>query len=167
MVERLRTLLERPLDPSVARAMLVLALAASIGFAAVALLAGIGDRPPPVADAGHGSSLHRAGAGDPRVVAPPSSAEVAGQDRQDRPGTAAHRRALGEVASHRALQHLPYRAGGVSIMLVGARRGRALLRVEAPTVGAARRGWRDFLRRFRDQGSAYVPRFEAGGGGHG
>lgn len=162
MVERLRTLLERPLDPSVSRAMLVLALAASVGFAAVALLGGVGDRPSPVAHAGHGSSPHRAGPGHSPAAAAPRSAEVAGQDRQDRPGTAAHRHALGEVASHRALQHVPYRAGDLSIELVGAVRGRAVLRVNAPTLHAAKVGWRGFLRRFHDTGSAYLPHFAGG-----
>lgn len=164
MVERLRTLLERPLDPSLARAMLVLALALSIGFAAAALLGGVGDRPAVEAGADRDSSLPRVHAGHLQPASPATAAELAGQDRQDRPGTSAHRRALEEVAAHRALQHVPYRAGAVSIELVGARRGRALLRVEAPTIGAARRGWRGFLRRFDDDGHAYLPRFEAIGG---
>jgi hypothetical protein len=142
--------------------MLVLALAVTIGFAALALLGGIGDRPGVKAGAEQETSLPRAHVGHPRPAAPPTAAELAGQDRQDRPGTAAHRRALEEVAAHRALQHVPWRAGGVSIELVGARRGRALLRVTAPTIGEARRGWRGFLRRFHDSGSAYVPRFEGG-----
>lgn len=163
MVERLRTLLERPLDPSVARAILMLALAASIGFAAVVLLGGVGDRPAAVAQGDHGASRRRAGARHARRLAPASPAEVAGQDREDRPGTVVHRRALEEVAAHRALQHVPYRAGGVSIELVGARRGRAVLQVDAPTIVAARIGWRRFLRRFDDPGRAYLPRFGPGG----
>jgi hypothetical protein len=140
--------------------MLVLALAASIGFAAVALLGGLGDRPGAVAQVDQGVSPRQGEAGHSPAVAPVSSAEVARQDRQDRRGSAVHRRALAEVAAHRALQHVPYRSGGVSIELVGARWGRALLRVEAPTVGAARRSWRAFLRRFHDPGAAYVVRFE-------
>jgi len=160
MVERLRALLERPLDPSVARAILMLALAASIGFAAVVLLGGVGDRPTAILAVGHEPARRRAGSGHPAPAPPVTAAEVAGQDRQDRPATEVHRRARQEVAAHRALQHVPYRAGGVSVALVGARRGQALLRVEGSTVAAARRGWRGFLRRFHDDGEAYLPIFE-------
>jgi hypothetical protein len=89
------------------------------------------------------------------------------QDPQDHPGSAAHRRATREIADHRALQHVPYRAGGVAIDLVGARGDRAVLAVRATTRAAARRGWRAFLRRYRDDGHSYFPRFRTGGGPRG
>lgn len=167
MVERLRALLERPLHPSVSRAILVLASAVSTGFALVALVGGLGDRP--------GAGPHAAGGNRPASTSvvdhaaaafPPGRGQIARQDGQDRPGTEAHRRAAREVASHRALQHVPYRAGAVSIGLVGVERGKAVLRVKAPTVAAARGAWRAFLHRFHDPGTAYAPRLEAVGGGH-
>ena len=82
------------------------------------------------------------------------------QDPQDRRGSALARRSGRELASHRALQHVPYRREAVSIALVGARGTRAVLRVSAPTLTAARRSWRSFLRRYRDSGRAYLPRFD-------
>lgn len=161
MAERLRTLLERPLEPSVARAMLVLALAVSIGFAAMALLGSVGDRPAVRAGAGRDSSIPRVHPGHLRPASPATVAELAGQDRQDRPGTVAHRRALEEVAAHRALQHVPYRAGGVTIRLLGAKGDKAVLDVGGRNLAAARRGWNGFLRRYHDDGRSYLPRFHA------
>jgi hypothetical protein len=161
VVERLRALCGRPLDPAASRAVLVLASAAGTGFAIVAMLGGLGAQPTGGSPASSGKRP-RAVALDTPVASSPSSGQVVDQDAQDRPGTSAHRRAAREVAAHRALQHVPYRDGAVSIALVGVLRGRAVLQVKAPTVGAARRGWREFLRRYDDPGRAYVPRLEAG-----
>ena len=162
MTERLRALLDRPLDPAAARAALVLTLAIGIGFAIVVAFAGVdhgqvakkGSVPP---------TLHRRSA-SPVPGSFPPAAELPPQDPQDRPGTVAHRRGARELAHHRALQHVPYRSGGVSIDLVGARRGLAVLAVRAPTRAAALRGWHSFLRRFDDPGTDYLPRFEGGRG---
>jgi len=52
----------------------------------------------------------------------------------------------------------------LTVRLVGARGTRAVLAVGAPTISAARRGWRLFLRRYHDDGRAYLTRFEATGG---
>ena len=165
MAERLRALLEHPLDARVASAVVVLASAAMIGFAAVLALG--------LASAGSGSArgpahLGRSAARPGKTsLASPSRPKRTGstrarplrQDPQDRPGTAAHARADRELAGHRALQHLPYRSAGVSVALVGARGGRAVLRVRAGSALAARRGWRRFLRRYGDRGGAYLPVF--------
>ncbi len=172
MIERLRALLERPLDPRLARAIVVLAAAVTLGFAALGLLAGGGSSRAPAthprasgsggaawpsaARSARGSSLPRA-----TVTRPPR------QDPQDRPGSAAQRRAQRALATHRALQHVPYRHGGISIDLVGARGDRAVLEVRAESIAAAHRGWRAFLRRYRDDGRAYLPRFRAGGARNG
>ncbi|MFT3864002.1 MAG: hypothetical protein QM729_06995 [Solirubrobacterales bacterium] len=169
MAERLRALLEHPLDPRVARAIVLLACAATLGLAIVVALA----RPAvehPGADGNISSSRKSAGSSTPSEAMPaPRRAGGAPvrQDPQDRPGTAAHRRAAREIASHRALQHVPWRAGGVAIDLVGARAGRAVLAVRAASLGAAHRGWHTFLRRFDDAGAAYLPRFEVVGGARG
>lgn len=165
VAERLRALLDRPLDPALARAVVLLALAVGTGFATLFLLGAVGrdgpyvpaatvaDRPTtttPVesrtapADEGAGEDRHRA---------------VAGQDRQDRKGTEAHGRARRESVRRRALQHVPYRQGDVTIALVGARGPRAILSVRARTLAAARRGYLGFLHRFEDPGTAYRPIF--------
>jgi hypothetical protein len=162
VVERLRALLEHPLDPRLARAVVALACCVTLGFAAVMLLAETGASPTV-------SSEHPAAAPSsivsPTPPRPPLAAGAAvRQDPQDRLGSAAHRRAAREIAGHRALQHVPYRAGGVVIDLVGARGDRAVLVVRATTLAAARRGWRAFLHRYRDDGRAYLPRFRTGGG---
>lgn len=164
MPERLRAFLDRPLGPSAARAVLALGSAVFVGFAAVALLGlahrGEGSSAPTSQATTHlGSSiaphrgpLPRGGWRAPRAGSPP-------QDSQDRPGTFAARRAQEMLASHRALQHVPFRGAGATIMLAGARGGRAVLRVRAATLSAARRGWHRFLARFEDSGRAYVPVF--------
>lgn len=171
MVERLRDLLSRPIDPLGARAVVGLALAVGIGFSAVALLGAIDHDPAGGSDplpAPKASALVAEGTEAQEVVAKESSAAaVAAQDRQDRPGTTAHRRARRELALHRALQHLPYRSGGGSIELVGARKGRAVLRVRAASIADAQRCYRLFLRRFHDDGHAYRPTFRGEAGGHG
>jgi hypothetical protein len=164
VLERFRLFLDRPLDPSAGRAILALAAAILLGVATLLLLAGgEPDR--------RASTRGTAEAGAPRLPAPsrvdrpPSRGErsrrAPRQDPQDDPASAAARRAARESRSHRALQHLPYRHGGLSVELVGVRGPRALLSVSAPTLAAARRGWRAFLRRYRDSGSSYAPVFRA------
>jgi hypothetical protein len=166
MVDRLRALLDRPLDPSAARAILVLASAILLGLAALFALAA--SEPDPTS---HGV---RPAAASPSVsVAPVEAAEDEAvedrlpthrQDPQDRKGSAAARRAAHALRSHRALQHVPYRDGEVTVALAGAKGSRAVLRVSASTVPAARKGWHRFLGRYRDPGRAYVPVFRAIGG---
>jgi hypothetical protein len=166
MVDRLRALLEEPLDPSAARAVVVLASAILLGFAGLFVLAaGEDDEGSPR------SVVSRAASPSPTSLPPaavePTPAEahppLHGQDPQDREGSHAARRAERALRSHRALQHVPYRSGQVAVVLVGARGDRAVLRVSAPTLGAARLGWRSFLSRYRDSGRAYLPTFRATG----
>jgi len=160
MADRLRALLDHPLDPGAARAVLTFASAILIGLTALFILAAsqsdqatAPERPAPAARA-------------PRTAAPIEVAEDEPavhlrQDPQDIVGSAAARRAARAVRSHRALQHVPYRDGEIRIALVGARGHRAVLRVVASSEDAARRGWRRFLRWYRDSGRAYVPIFQA------
>lgn len=164
MADRLRALLDRPLDPSAARAILVFASAILVGFAVLFVLAASEPDQPP-------------SPGHPTVAAAPPSPVVSTQavegnsaegqaaprqqDPQDVEGSRAARRADRALRSHRALQHIPYRDGELRIDLVGARGDRALLRVTAPTVRLGKRGWRRFLRRYRDSGRAYLPLFRS------
>jgi hypothetical protein len=168
MADRLRALLDRPLDPSAARAILVLASTILLGFTAIFVFAA--SQPERATSPQPGSA---GAAASPPVsataVESPESPRPAGlrQDPQDVKGSAAARCAARAVRSHRALQHVPYRRGNLAIILVGAEGHRAVLRVSAPTRAAARRGWRVFLRRFRDRGEAYIARFvvrDAGAG---
>lgn len=162
MVDRLRVLLDRPLDPSAARAILVLASAIFIAFAALfALGAGQPDhpsspaaRPAPASPSAPFNPREEGGVQESKL-----QPALRRQDPQDREGSAAARRAARAVASHRALQHVPYRDGQVTIVLAGARGSRALLRVTAPTLSAARQGWHRFLGRYRDSGRAYILAF--------
>lgn len=163
MADRLRALLDRPLDPGAARAVLAFASAILIGLTALFVLAASQDdqasapeRPELAAPA--------PGPAPPIEVGEDEPAAHLRQDPQDIAGSAAARRAARALRSHRALQHVPYRAGGVRIALVGARGSRAVLRVVAPTGAAARHGWRRFLARYGDSGRAYVPVFDATGG---
>jgi len=158
MVDRLRILLDRPLDPSAARAILVLASAILLGLAALFALAGAqSDRPtsPPVTSPAASSIPSEV----VEVQAPQHRPPPRRQDPQDEKGSAAARRAARAMSSHRALQHVPYRGGELKIVLIGARGRRAVLRVSAGTVRAARQGWRSFLYRYRDSGRAYVAIF--------
>ena len=167
MVDRLRALLDRPLDPSAARAIVAFASAILLGLAALFVLAGSEpDRPS-------SQEARPAASSPPRPAAPVERVEdeaverhpsTRRQDPQDARGSAAARRAARALRSHRALQHVPYRAGGVAVALVGARGGRAVLRVSASTVREARRGWHRFLRRYRDTGRSYLPVFKASDG---
>ena len=165
MADRLRALLDRPLDPSAARAIVVFASAILLGLAALFVLAGSEpDRPSsqqarPAASSRPAPASPVEPAEDEAVEHRPKTTRR--QDPQDARGSAAARRASRILRSHRALQHVPYRAGGVEVALVGTQGGRAVLRVSAPTIPAARRGWHRFLRRYRDSGRAYVPDFKA------
>lgn len=165
MVDRLRVLLEEPLDPRAGRAVLVLASAILLGLAALFVLAARDpDRAGPRDEA-------QAPAAAPSLPVAPPTGDVEGepaesrppqrrQDPQDEEGSPAARRAARALRSHRALQHVPYRSGEVTVVLAGARGDRAVLRVSAATARAARRGWHRFLRRHRDSGRAYLPLFE-------
>lgn len=169
MIDRLRFLLDRPLDPLVARAIVVSATAILLGFVAVYFLAAgesgrsaAPGRPAVPAQAQPGRSF---GAVRPETAPPaPRASHRRRQDPQDEKGSPAAKRAAKALRSHRALQHVPYRHARLSVRLVGARGGRAVLAVSAPTISAARRGWRRFLRRYRDSGDAYLTRFERAGG---
>jgi hypothetical protein len=162
MIERLRALRDRPLDQEVAKAVTLLGISAALGFFVVVALAGVGGGSSTTVAA----HAHAAGPRATSGAAERGPVAIPEQDPQDRIGTAAHRRAAAELAAHRALQHVPFEDGGVSIELVGARRGKAVIRIEAGTVPAARRAWQRFLERFRDRGDAYLPVFK-GAGGHG
>lgn len=166
MVERLRALLEHPLDPSTARAIVVLAGAILLGLVGLFALSAAQPESAVIPPAKRPSA-----ASSPALLAPSEGVKdeaadarrpsTPRQDPQDRKGSAAAERAARALRLHRALQHVPYRDGGVSIELVGARGSRALLRVSAPNVPAARRGWLRFLRRFDDAGRSYLPFFKS------
>lgn len=168
MIDRPRALLDRPLDPSAARAILVFASAILVGFAALFVLAA--GQPDQPTSPGHPSGA----AAPPRPVLPTQAVEGNSpeghaaprrQDPQDVEGSLAARRADRALRLHRAIQHLPYRRGELAITLAGARGNRAVLRVSAPNLRAARRGWVAFLRRYHDPGKAYIARFVTHGGG--
>ncbi len=168
MADRLRELLERPLDPSAARAILVFASAILVGIAGLFVLgAGQADQPTSPGRPSPGASF--TGPAVPleavEVDSTKGQAENHRQDPQDIEGSAAARRAARALGSRRAIQHVPYRRRELAITLVGATGDRAVLRVSAPNLLSARRGWRAFLRRFRDRGSAYLPRFVVGAKG--
>jgi hypothetical protein len=167
MVDRLRALLDRPLDPSAAWAILVFASGIFLGLAALFILAG--SEPGPTTPQHERSPSTNSipvgpGAGEDvpaeHRLPPPHRP----QDPQDIAGSAAAERAARALRSHRALQHVPYSAGDITIVLAGARGPRALLRVTAPTLRAARRAWDQFLRRYHDSGRSYVPAFKRTGG---
>ena len=169
MIDRLRFLLDRPLDPLAARAVVVFAAAVLLGFATVFVLGARKSGPAVVSREQRSSSaqfrpgqpLSPAPINDsPPPQAPPSHLRQDPQDEKDSP---AGRRAARALQSHRALQHVPYRLGDLSIELVGLREGRAALRVSAPTLAGGRCGWRRFLRRYGDTGRAYAPRFDVNG----
>lgn len=162
MADRLRALLDHPLDPGAARAILVLTSAILVGFAALFVLAsGQADRPPSPRPAGPVATSPGPVFPIEAVEADEGKGQVTPhpQDPQDVDGSAAARRVARALRVHRALQHVPYRDGGVRVTLVGTRRSRAVLRVDAPSAPAARRGWHRFLRRYRDAGGAYLAVF--------
>jgi hypothetical protein len=168
VLERFRLFLERPLDPSAGRAILASSAAILLGLALLFVLAGGGSghrANPPAPVAAHAALAPApSSARRPATGQRPRERSVPRQDPQDRRGAAAGR-ASEELRTHRALQHVPYRRSRLKIELAGARGGKALLRVSAPTVAAARRGWRAFLRRYRDSGRSYTPVFDGPGGG--
>jgi hypothetical protein len=161
VIDRLRALLQDPHDPAVVRAVVLLACAVTFGLTIV-VGGGAGSDVASSPETSHPTGVAAAPA---RQVAPPGQGSAARhdsrprQDPQDRPGSPAARRARRALASHRALQHVPYRRDGVAITLVGSHGPLAVLGVEAPSLAAARRGWRTFLRAYRDDGDAYLPRF--------
>lgn len=163
MADRLRALLDRPLDPGAARAVLAFASAILLGLAALFVLAA-SQADQPTAPERPALAAPAPGPADPIEVAEDEPAAHLRQDPQDIAGSAAARRAARALRSHRALQHVPYRDGELRIALVGARGSRAVLHVTASTVTAARQGWRRFLARYGDSGKAYVPVFKASGG---
>jgi hypothetical protein len=163
MVDRLRALLDHPLDPSAARAILVLASAILVVVAGLFVLAA-SESDSPVSGRKQAPSVAGSQSGPAISVEPGAVPEMhpsARQDPQDVPGSAAARRASRALRSHRALQYVPYRDDELAITLIGARGSRAVLRVTADTTRDARRGWHRFLRRYRDAGRAYVPIFKA------
>jgi hypothetical protein len=170
MVDRLRVLLEEPLDPRLGRAIVVLSSAILLGLAALFILAA---REPD--RAGPRNEAQTPVAAPSLPVTPPtrdvegepaeSRSPLRQQDPQDEEGSPAARRAARALRSHRALQHVPYRSGEVTVVLAGARGDRAVLRVSAATTRAARRGWHRFLRRYRDSGRSYIPLFGSSTGG--
>jgi hypothetical protein len=169
MVDRLRALLEEPLDPRVGRSIVVLASAILLGLAALFILAA---REPETSTRAEEPPAGRSTSGSATAdlapaPTPETPAATRRQDPQDQEGSVAARRAARALASHRALQHVPYRSGELAVELVGARGHKAVLRVTADTVQAARAGWRRFLRRYRDPGRAYTPIFQAGGSRNG
>jgi len=168
MVDRLRALLDRPLNPSAARAILALASATLLGLAALFVL-GVGQQNQPTSPGRPSLTASSPGPAAPIEAVEGGSAKGHAaphrQDPQDVEGSAAARRADRALRSHRALQHVPYRRDGLAITLVGARGDRAVLQVSAPNATAARRGWSAFLRRYHDRGEAYIARFVARGEG--
>ncbi|HEU5061725.1 MAG TPA: hypothetical protein VFT79_01075 [Solirubrobacterales bacterium] len=169
MADRLGALLDRPLGPGTARAVLAFASAIFLGLAALFVFAASqGDPTAPERSAPTASAPGPAAPIEVEGDEPTArrSAHLR-QDPQDIAGSAAARRAARALRSHRALQHVPYWDGKVRIALVGARGSRAVLRVIASTEGAARRGWHRFLRRYRDSGRAYVAVFAQRGRGDG
>ncbi|MGE5527496.1 MAG: hypothetical protein ACM3Q9_02400 [Methanosarcina sp.] len=170
MVDRLRALLDRPLDPGAARAILVFSSAILVGFAALLVLA-VGQPDQPTSSSGNPSAV-ASSPGPAAAIQQVEDNSAEGQaaprrqDPQDVEGSAAARRAARALSSHRAIQHVPYRRGELAITLVGAKGDRALLRVSASNLPAARRGWREFLHRYRDRGTAYIARFVLRGEGN-
>jgi hypothetical protein len=169
MIDRLRFLLDRPLDPLAARAVVVFATAILLGFAALFVLgSGESGRPPAAGEQASPPPPRFEGSNDapvseahsPAAPRPPRRR----QDPQDEKGSPAATRAAKALRSHQALQHVPYRRGPFTVRLVGVARGRAVLAIGAPTISAARHGWRRFLRRYGDSGRSYVPRFVSGSG---
>lgn len=161
MIDRLRLLLDRPLDPVAAWAVVALASAALAGLGAVFVLGAdesISSMTPLVHIAdGRPPSFEAAGA---RLTeAPPVRLRQRHDDPQDVKGTRPARYAAETLHSHLALQHVPYRHGTLTVRLVGARRGRAVLAVSALSIAAAREGWRRFLGTYHDPGHSYIPIF--------
>lgn len=169
MVDRLRALLEEPLSPQAGQAIVVLSCAILLGLAALFVLAAREPASSPdVAEPRPARS--KTGPAVAGVSPSPTATTRAPwpqQDPQDQKGSPAARRAARALKSHRALQHVPFRSERLTVELVGARGHRALVRVTASTISAARKGWRGFLRRYEDPGRAYIPIFRTPGAGNG
>jgi hypothetical protein len=175
VIDLFRSLLDRPLDPRHARAIVGVASCLTLAFAGLVAFGVIsGSRPGP--REGEATSGRSATPTAPPAVAivgsPLGRAEGRGrsdrrpaarQDPQDRRGSPAYRRARQTLRAHRALQHVPFRGRDFSIALIGADRGRAIVRILAATVPEARGHWRGFLRRYHDDGRSYEPHFAARG----
>jgi hypothetical protein len=174
VIDLIRGLLDRPLDPRHARAIIAVASCLTLAFAGLVGFGVISGSRPTAHEGGEGTSDLAAPTAPPIAAiegSPGGSDESPGrtgarppeshQDPQDRRGSSAYRRTLRE---HRALQHLPFHGRGLSITLTGADQGRAIVRVAAATVPEAERRWRGFLRRLGDRGDSYLPRFQARGG---
>jgi hypothetical protein len=154
MARRIRRLLACRLDERGARLGFLAASVVLVGLALVALVGGgEGVQAPPSPQSVPRSRPL------PRPQRPMGAA--AGQDPQDRHGSGPARRADRELREHAALQHVPGRIGSARITLAGAVHGRAVLKVTAPSAAQARTSWRDFLRRYNDDGRAYVLRIQA------
>ena len=132
MIDRLRFLLDRPLDPLVARAIVVSATAILLGFAALFVLAvgepGRSAAPGRQAVPTQPQAARSFGAARAEAAPPaPRASHRRRQDPQDEKGSPAAKRATKALRSHRALQHVPYRRARLSVRLGrGARRpGRA------------------------------------------
>jgi hypothetical protein len=171
VIDLIRNLLDRPLDPRVARAVVVLAITITFAFAILVTFGVIaGSVPSEVEDQG-GEIAQTPSAPPAQQAEPPAGPSGRAdsgrlpvrpeQDPQDRLGTEDYQRAREAMREHRALQHLPYERRGVAIVLAGADRGRAVVNVSAGSVGRAKQEWRGFLARYRDDGHAYEPRFAA------
>jgi hypothetical protein len=173
VLDRFLAFLDSPLDPRAGRAMLAFAAAILLGFAILFVLGAGGSDRTPVSRESAPSGPAR-----PLTQLPPQPVtgdtygakrekHVRRQDPQDERGSPAAGRAAEALRSRRALQHVPYRTPALTVLLRGARGGRAVLRVSAATFRAARRGWRRFLRRYDDVGRAYLPilRVERGSDG--
>jgi hypothetical protein len=172
-VTRLRALAERPLDPATGRVVALLGGLVCVGFAT---LVGLGLLGPGGSTTPRPEERPRVAAVSAAETSAPTapidqgttrSSHRPAQDPQDRPGTAAARRAHHELATRRALQHLPWRRGALTIRLIGASGPKAILAIDAPSLAAARRGYRTFLRAFDDRGLAYRPLFRTRGGRRG
>ncbi len=163
MIGRLRELAERPVAPGVARAIVSTALVVTVALGCLVALGVAGHRDPVAGHHDPGSAVARPVAPAPTRPTESATASTVArrrQDPQDRPGSAAHRRVARELASHRALQHVPWHRGRVSIDLVGVEEGRAVLAVRGSSLAVDRHRWRAFLRRWKDDGHSYLPRFE-------
>jgi hypothetical protein len=174
VIDLIRGLLDRPLDPRHARAIVVVASCLTLAFAGLVGFGVISGSRPTAHEDGDGTSDLAAptappaatiegspGGSDEGPADQPETLSKDRQDPQDRHGSSAYRRARRTLREHRALQHLPFHGRGLSITLTGADQGRAIVRIVAATVPEARRRWRRFLRRYSDAGGAYEARFAA------
>lgn len=169
MIDVIRGLLDRPLDPRHARAIVAVASCLTLAFAGLVGFGVISGSRPTAHEGGQGTGDLAAPTapieGSPGVSDEgPDRPEAPSKDRQDpqdRHGSSAYRRARRTLREHRALQHLPFHGRGLSIVLTGADQGRAIVRIVAATVPEAKRLWRRFLQRYSDAGGAYEARFAA------